>query len=86
MTATIAAKHNAIAEMFGVSVADAKLFAALVLAGTNDGLTLEAAIERGRNVLADMVERVNNNPKAARAFVVELYEDLRLTAPTPSED
>jgi hypothetical protein len=29
MTATIAAKHNEIAEMFGVSVADAKVVAAL---------------------------------------------------------
>jgi hypothetical protein len=74
------AKLNEFAAMCGVSVTDAALFVALVNEGLRQGMDVEAAIERGRRVIVQVLDNIRRNPIAARQFVANLYDDLRAKA------
>lgn len=72
-----ATKLDEFATACGVSTADAQLFVALISHGLSKGMNLEEAIERGRNAIALVLVNITRRPDAAKALVIELYDDIR---------
>jgi hypothetical protein len=77
---TYAASLQQFATMCGGTIKDAELFVGLVSTGVNAGMTLEQAIERGRKVIVTVHENIQRNPRAAKQFVIDCYDDLRAAA------